>query len=71
MFMIDVNNVIDALGGTKLASKMLDVGPSAVSNYRKDNRFPDRLHHRVFLLCKENDIELPPEFFEPPQQSAA
>lgn len=47
--------VIDALGGTGAFAALLDVGASAVSNYRK-NGFPARLHVRLAQLCSREGL---------------
>ena len=50
-------DVIDALGGTGAFAALLDVGASAVSNYRK-NGFPARLHVRLAQLCKREGLQV-------------
>ncbi|CAI8417070.1 MAG: ATP phosphoribosyltransferase regulatory subunit [Rhodobiaceae bacterium UBA7378] len=42
--------VIDALGGTQAVAELLQVGASAVSNYRK-NGFPARAHYTLSRAC--------------------
>lgn len=66
-----VSDVIEALGGTSAAAKMFGVRPSAVSNWKSFGRFPDRVHHRVFLECQSRGIDLPPELLAPADRDAA
>lgn len=42
-----VAEVIEKLGGTSKTAEIFDVGPSAVSNWKRDGRFPARLHYRI------------------------
>lgn len=49
--------VIDALGGTKAVAELLDVGQSAVSNYRKQG-FPARSHFILSKLCAERGLNV-------------
>ena len=50
--------VIDALGGTKAVAELLDVGQSAVSNYRKLG-FPARAHFALSKICAERGLMSP------------
>lgn len=62
---LTVNEVIDALGGTAKAAELFDVTPPAVSNWRAEGKFPERLHYRVFKECKARGIQ-----YDPAQQAA-
>ncbi len=56
------SELIDLLGGTKVAGERFDVLPSAVSNWRK-NGFPQSMQYRVFCEAKGAGIDLPEDFF--------
>ena len=43
-------DVIDALGGTQAVARLLNVGASAVSNYRRLG-FPARAYYKLSLAC--------------------
>lgn len=47
--------VIDALGGTNAFARLLGVGASSVSNYRRQG-FPHRTHARLAMLCEQRNI---------------
>ena len=49
--------VIDALGGTKAVAELLDVGQSAVSNYRKLG-FPARAHFALSKICAARGLDV-------------
>lgn len=58
-----VSDVIDLFGGTSKTAKLFGVLPSAVSNWKADNRFPPRIHFRVFKECEQRGLVLPDTFF--------
>jgi DNA-binding transcriptional regulator YdaS (Cro superfamily) len=39
-----VSNLVDALGGTCQLARLVGVVPSAVSNWKREGRFPARLY---------------------------
>ena len=51
------SDVIDALGGTNNVAKMLDIGASSVSNYRKQG-FPARSHFILAKICAERGLDV-------------
>jgi ATP phosphoribosyltransferase regulatory subunit len=51
------SDVIDALGGTNSVAEMLDIGPSSVSNYRKQG-FPARSHFILAKICAESGLDV-------------
>ena len=51
------SDVIDALGGTNAVAEMLDIGPSSVSNYRKQG-FPARSHFILAKICTERGLDV-------------
>jgi len=51
------SDVIDALGGTNNVAEMLDIGPSSVSNYRKQG-FPARSHFILAKICAERGLDV-------------
>jgi len=59
------SELIDAFGGTGKTAAIFGVLPSAVSNWRSANRFPDRLHHRVWTEARARRIDIPADFFDP------
>lgn len=60
----DVRAVIKALGGTAKFAQRYEIGATAVSNYRREGRFPPRLHFRIFRDCQAEGIEIDPALFE-------
>ncbi len=59
-----VNEIIDALGGTTATAHIFSVLPSAVSNWRKFNAFPARLHYRLSKEAKERGLIIDDAVFE-------
>jgi len=59
-----VGDFIDALGGNAAVAKMAGVGRSAVSNWRKFDRFPPRLYLRFAAAARERGFEAPERLFE-------
>lgn len=56
------SDVIDALGGTRAVTSLLAVGPSAISNYRK-NGFPARAALILARLCEQRGLAVAPDVF--------
>lgn len=54
------NDVIDALGGTGATAEIFGVQPSAVSNWRAADAFPQRLYFHVWEVCQERGIDWAP-----------
>ena len=61
-----VGTLIDKLGGTGQTAEIFGVLPSAVSNWRRLNRFPARLHYRIAKEAEARDIALSATLFESP-----
>jgi transcriptional regulator with XRE-family HTH domain len=59
-----VGDFIDALGGNAAVAQMAGVGRSAVSNWRKFDRFPPRLYLRFAAAARERGLEAPERLFE-------
>ena len=49
--------VIDALGGTQAVARLLNVGASAVSNYRRLG-FPARAYYKLSLACAKRGLDV-------------
>lgn len=56
--------VIEQLGGTAAVARLVRVVPSAVSNAKKEKRFPRAWHYEIDRECKRLGIELPEHFFD-------
>ena len=50
-------DVIDALGGTQAVARLLNVGASAVSNYRRLG-FPARAYYKISLACAQKGLDV-------------
>ena len=50
-------DVIDALGGTQAVARLLNVGASAVSNYRRLG-FPARAHYKLSQACAQKGLDV-------------
>ncbi|ERL46373.1 ABC transporter membrane spanning protein [Candidatus Micropelagos thuwalensis] len=50
-------DVIDALGGTQAVARLLNVGASAVSNYRRLG-FPARAYYKLSLACAQKRLDV-------------
>ncbi len=61
-----VGTLIDKLGGTGRTAEIFGVLPSAVSNWRRLNRFPARLHYRIAKAAEELGIPVSEALFEAP-----
>ncbi len=61
---LDAVACIDGVfGGTGSCAKIFNVTPSAVSHWKDEGMFPERLHHLVYLEARSRGCKLPPEFF--------
>jgi hypothetical protein len=59
-----VDDVIDQVfGGTTATADYFGVLPSAVSNWRREGRFPDRLHYRIAAELKRRRVRIDPALF--------
>ncbi len=56
------SDIIDALGGTQALAKMLGVGASAISNYRK-NGFPAAKHYALAKACEAQGLHVDEALF--------
>lgn len=59
-------DVIDALGGTQAVARLLNVGASAVSNYRRLG-FPARAYYKLSLACAQKGLDVAEAVFGGPQ----
>lgn len=57
------SELIDALGGNAAVAQIADVGPSAVSNWRKFGAIPPRLYLRIAAAGRELGILVPEHLF--------
>ncbi len=56
-----VSDVIKALNGPSEMGRIFNVGPSAVCNWRTLDRFPERLHMKIFAELVRRDLTVSPE----------
>lgn len=56
-----IDDVIEALGGSRGVAERFGVGTTAVSNWRVAGVFPERLHLRVFNACRDLGINYIPD----------
>lgn len=61
--MITATELIDALGGNQAVAAIAEVGPSAVSNWRKFGCIPPRLYFRFAEVCERRGIEFNKHIF--------
>ena len=61
---MDVDAIIEALGGAAQVQALLGVGPSAVSNYRARGAFPERARTKIWQALKARNIAVDPETLE-------
>ena len=64
------SELIDALGGNKPVSEMMQVRRSAVSNWRKFGQLPPRLYLKFEDACRARGVKCPRELFEARHESA-
>lgn len=57
--------VIDAFGGTTRTAELFGVLPSAVSNWRTWDRFPERLHYRIAKEAELRSLTISDRLFAP------
>jgi hypothetical protein len=60
---MNVAEIIQKFGGTGETARRFNVLPSAVSNWKHFDRFPDRLHLRITLEAQKIGVNIPPDFF--------
>ena len=53
---MDIESIIEALGGTAQVQALLGVGPSAVSNYRMRGAFPEYARVKIWQALKARGI---------------
>jgi len=58
---MDIDRIIDALGGPSQLQILLGVGPSAVSNYRMRGAFPEYARVKIWQALKARGIHVDPE----------
>lgn len=58
---MDMDAIINALGGPTQVQTLLGVGPSAVSNYRARGQFPEYARVRIWQALKARGITVDPE----------
>ncbi len=64
---MNVSEIIDAFGGTAVTAGLFGVVPSAVSNWRAADHFPDRLHFRISREAERQGIKFDDSVFAPRQ----
>jgi hypothetical protein len=55
-----VDRVIAALGGRKAVADLCGVGDTALSNWKREGKFPDRLHHKIWIACANAGFSIDP-----------
>ena len=72
---MDIDTIIEALGGGAQVQTLLGVGPSAVSNYRLRGDFPEYARIKIWQALKARGISVDPETLQqdesPPQPPTA
>ena len=58
---MNIDDIIDQLGGAAAVQTLLGVGPSAVSNYRLRGAFPEYARVRIWQALKARGIHVNPE----------
>ncbi|MGE3712222.1 MAG: carph-isopro domain-containing protein [Hyphomicrobiaceae bacterium] len=61
-----VSDFVRAFGGTAALAEFLDVGPSCVSNWKRDGSIPPGWHMRLQREACRRGIDLPDALFEGP-----
>lgn len=54
----DVESVVAAFGGTNAMAKEFGVLPSAVSNWKAQGYFPERMHYRLAKKAEARGLKL-------------
>ena len=70
ILILDAVGLINAFGGTGATGRLFGVVPSAVSNWRAVNAFPDRLHYRVNVVAEKRGLKLRSDFFDSPSNDS-
>ena len=66
---MDARNIIASFGGTTATARIVGVGASAVSNWKRDNRIPPHVHTRLLIAAEEKGLPLSPrDFLERPAE---
>ncbi len=68
---MNVSQIVAAFGGTTAMARIFNVGPSAVSNWKRDGRFPARLHYRIVRAAAERGIHIPDDLLDQGTEDAA
>jgi len=61
-----ISDLVNAFGGTAKLAELLDVGMSAVSNWKNAEEVPPGWHLRLFIEANKRGFEIEPEFFGTP-----
>ena len=56
--MKDISNLISLLGGTGAIARKLGVNPSAISNWKKQNKIPKKKYEAVSKLSLDLNINI-------------
>lgn len=56
--MKDISNLISLLGGTGAIARKLDINPSAISNWKKQNKIPKTKYEAISKLCLDLNINI-------------
>ncbi len=64
---MNIDNIINHLGGTAATQILLGVGPSAVSNYRMRGAFPEYARVKIWQALKARGIHVDPETLNIPE----
>ncbi|MCE2516524.1 MAG: bifunctional phosphopantothenoylcysteine decarboxylase/phosphopantothenate--cysteine ligase CoaBC [Alphaproteobacteria bacterium] len=61
---MNIDAIIDQLGGASAVQALLGVGPSAVSNYRIRGAFPEYARVKIWQALKARGVQVDPETLE-------
>ncbi len=69
----NIDDLVEAFGGTAKFARWLDVGPSAVSNWRALGDIPRGYHLSIYLEARKRRLRVAPAIFHmsPKQFQAA
>ena len=56
--MKNISNLISLLGGTGAIARKLDINPSAISNWKKQNKIPKTKYEAISKLCLDLNINI-------------